>query len=482
MAVSVEWSRSSVPSPMSNLEYDVLAGPYSSGFAAGLSTVFQTPIGVWNRCHLGHLYSALTDGTDRNITAHPQGASLWESQVLPMVQEHFDQLEQLEANSYRHVGKLARLFQQNVFLHHLMLLPIRAQIGQLAANLGVGLAPHPEKAHTAALDVLDVATSRDLPFFTFVEQLIAQEAGALAGGEGIRLSSVAADGDGYGIAIPGWLEDGSYLSRYHRLLLRLGVTPSDLRSRAMTSAARAGDALTRLEKLATSTALRRQVAELPSVAERSRVVELHGPLMHVEYMYRMRRVVVSWGARLAAAGRLDAPECIFHLRLQELRRDAWEPRVVRQRKVRYDKHLSAPLPPPRAEWPLRDAQPLGSTARARLGALSEAPTEQLDGDSWRGIPASPGDASGQLVYLERQADIDKLGPEDIAVTPDGAAAWGWLALAGIPLVVTHGSRLSHAAALARVAGTPCIIAATNPAEVLPPGAAVAMSGDTGRMD
>ncbi len=467
---------------MSDLEYDILAGPYSSGFTMGLSTVFRTPIGVWNRRHQGHLYSVLSEGDDRSITDHPQGASLWDSHVKPIMRGHFDELEQLAAGSHRHVDQLARLFQQNIFLHHLMLLPSRAQLGELVTNLGVRLARRPEEEQAVALDVLDVATSRDFPFYAYIEQLVGQETGTSARGNSIPLSSVAADGDGYGLAIPGWLEDGAYLSRYRRLLLRLGVTPSVLRNRMMTSATRAGDALARLKQAANTTALQRQVADLPSVAEQSRIVELHGPLMHVEYMHRLRQVVVSWGVRLAADGRLDAPEHIFHLGQQELRSDVWDPRAVGQRKVSYDEHLSAPLPPSQGEWPLSEGQPVGETARRRLGVLSEAPVEQSGAYGWQGIPASAGGASGQLVYLERQADIDQLGPGDIAVTPDGAAAWGWLALAGIPLVVTHGSRLGHAAALARVGGIPCVIAATSPAAVVPPGAAVAMAGDTGRID
>lgn len=305
------WVRSSVPLPMSDLEYDVLAGSYSSGYAAALSTVFHTPVRVLSRRHEGHFYHALAEGGPGCVTEGAPGSSRWESDALPLLHRHFDELRRLAAGSHLDAGELPRLFQQNVFLHHLMLLPIRVRIDCLVADLGSRLASRPEERRAVALDVLDVATSRDFPLPTYLEQLVSEETGAAPSEGAVPLRSVAPDGDGYGIAVPGWLDDETYVVRYRRLLLRLGATSAALRDRALRSATRAADALTRLRQLSERVSLWREVEGLTAVAEQARITELHGPLMHVEYMHRIRGVVLAWGARLAAEDRLDAPEHIF---------------------------------------------------------------------------------------------------------------------------------------------------------------------------
>ncbi|WP_084161256.1 PEP-utilizing enzyme [Nocardia sp. BMG51109] len=72
-------------------------------------------------------------------------------------------------------------------------------------------------------------------------------------------------------------------------------------------------------------------------------------------------------------------------------------------------------------------------------------------------------------------------PGDIAVVPDSGPVWGWLAVAGIGLIVEHGGLLGHAPALARECGTACVVGAHGLGELVREGRVVKVSGDTGEV-
>ena len=66
MTHTFTWTRSSLPVPMSPLEFDILAAPYSQGYGRALSAVLQTPIRVVNRLVAGHLYTALASDASKS--------------------------------------------------------------------------------------------------------------------------------------------------------------------------------------------------------------------------------------------------------------------------------------------------------------------------------------------------------------------------------------------------------------------------------
>lgn len=80
--------------------------------------------------------------------------------------------------------------------------------------------------------------------------------------------------------------------------------------------------------------------------------------------------------------------------------------------------------------------------------------------------------------ISTQDDLDKVQPGNIALVPDAGPAWGWLALAGIPLIIEHGGLLGHAPALARESGTSCVIAGPGLSRLLTDSGTVKVSGDT----
>ncbi len=84
------WSRSSVPTPMSELEFDLLGAGYAAGFGRALTAFLDHPVDVLISRHHGHLYSTLVSGAQ-----HPSLAMLEVSPkrctevVLPRLAEHF---------------------------------------------------------------------------------------------------------------------------------------------------------------------------------------------------------------------------------------------------------------------------------------------------------------------------------------------------------------------------------------------------------
>jgi hypothetical protein len=69
----------------------------------------------------------------------------------------------------------------------------------------------------------------------------------------------------------------------------------------------------------------------------------------------------------------------------------------------------------------------------------------------------------------------------VALVPDAGPAWGWLALAGAPLIIEHGGPLGHAPAVARECGTACVVGGYGLSGLVAEGGIVKVSGDTGEV-
>jgi len=180
-----------------------------------------------------------------------------------------------------------------------------------------------------------------------------------------------------------------------------------------------------------------------------------------------RRTFLEMGGRLAAAGYLEAPEEIFHLKFSELERVS-----------------GFPLPPDRA------AELAAAVQRRKKRRSSLESTPLVDprlfphggpsGDALlRGMPGSPGVAEGPVRIVRDGAEFGRLAPGDVLVAPYTNPAWTPLFQRAAAVVVDTGSLASHAAIVAREYGIPAVMATVSGTQTLQDGEWVRVDGSQG---
>jgi PEP-utilising enzyme, mobile domain len=473
----LHWSRSSIPAPMSRLEYDLLGVGYAAGFGNALSGYTAHPIEVRTRRHRGHLYSAVVSGIDRDLPASPAAAPGWKADVLPRLAEHAAEFRQLATEEAGPALTRAReMFAECIAIHHNMLLPARRATADLLALTGTFTGDHMQCA-------LHAVTPAWSPTLQAAFNLADASPPDLVGDAAIiaRVACGATDGDGYGLAAPGWLEESAYARRVHRLLHRHGVTAACLRlvrTNAEDRRRRVADALAR----SCPSDLRGELASLLRNARMGAVLaEEHGPAMHIRYTCDLRALVLAHGKDLASAGLLSAPEDVMHATLAEITARTITPRLALRRRAAYTRSLSLPLPPASISCRVPARCELPGHAATRLTVLGSVAGHNTGQRSWQGHGAAAGHVRGHARVLRVQADLDMVQPGDVAVVPDAGPGWGWLAVAGVPLVIEHGSPLGHAPAIARLCGTACVIGGPGLSDAISEGQIIKVSGDTGEV-
>jgi pyruvate,water dikinase len=182
----------------------------------------------------------------------------------------------------------------------------------------------------------------------------------------------------------------------------------------------------------------------------------------------LRRTLLELGRRLADVGVLDAPEDVFHLKLDELERveGGWPPlpeladhlqRLVVRRRARRAELEGTPLVDP------------------RLFGRAEAAGDVL----LRGIPGSPGVAEGPVRIIRDASEFGKLLPGEVLVAPYTNPAWTPLFQRAGAVVVDSGGPASHAAIVAREYGIPAVMATVDGTRRLVDGQQVRIDGAQG---
>lgn len=182
----------------------------------------------------------------------------------------------------------------------------------------------------------------------------------------------------------------------------------------------------------------------------------------------LRRTLLELGRRLVEVGVLDAPEDVFHLKLNELERieGAWPPppqlaaelrALVIRRKAKRAELEGIPLVDP------------------RLFARAEAGGEVL----LRGTPGSPGVAEGPVCVVRDASEFGKLRPGDVLVAPYTNPAWTPLFQRAVAVVVDSGGPASHAAIVAREYGIPAVMGTVDGTHRLVDGQRVRVDGSRG---
>ena len=182
----------------------------------------------------------------------------------------------------------------------------------------------------------------------------------------------------------------------------------------------------------------------------------------------LRRALLELGRRLAGVGVLDAPEDIFHLKLEELERiDAtWPPQPQPAAELR------ATVVRRRARWADLEGTPL---VDPRLLRRSEVAGDAL----LHGTPGSPGVTEGPVRVIRDTSEFDKLRSGEVLVAPYTNPAWTPLFQRAIAVVVDTGTAASHAAIVAREYGIPAVMGTMDGTQRLTDGQQVQVDGNRG---
>lgn len=114
------------------------------------------------------------------------------------------------------------------------------------------------------------------------------------------------------------------------------------------------------------------------------------------------------------------------------------------------------------------------------GFLGEvcSPSQQL----FTGLGASPGSATGPASVVRGIADFAKVRHGDVLVAPNTNPAWTILFGRVAAVVVENGSRLSHAAIVAREYGLPAVVGLLGVCDAIGDGEEIRVDGDTGDVE
>jgi pyruvate,water dikinase len=167
------------------------------------------------------------------------------------------------------------------------------------------------------------------------------------------------------------------------------------------------------------------------------------------------------GELLAAEGKLDRPDDVFYLTIEELC-VKWPdnaPDLIVKRRRRRATYTEVSVP---TQW------------QGMPQAIHQNASDRRDESFIKGIGVSPGIIEGRARVL-LSPDFAEVTAGEILVTPTTDPSWSSVMFISAGLVVDIGGALSHAAIVARELGLPCVVNTKN-------GSQVVRSGDLLRVD
>jgi pyruvate,water dikinase len=214
---------------------------------------------------------------------------------------------------------------------------------------------------------------------------------------------------------------------------------------------------------------------------RVRGMEDHNHLMEQETEGTLREAIHRLGCALVAAGRVDDPDDVLHLGLDDLRAAAASPddlrplvaereaELERQRTLEPPPFLGAPPPPPPDFTKMPGWQEPPPAPEAAPGTLV-------------GTPASPGRATGRAVVAADTAVPPEVEPGDIVIARDAGPAWTPIFPLLGGLVLDDGWVTQHAAIVCREYGIPCVLATKTATTTVPHGSSITLDGTAGLVE
>ncbi len=195
---------------------------------------------------------------------------------------------------------------------------------------------------------------------------------------------------------------------------------------------------------------------------------------------RVRAILRELGKRFFADGRLESPEDVFYLELQEIF-DVWEgtsttldlSALARQRRTEFNIYEKTDAPPDRF-------QTRGPAHRYVTWEPTSSPPlpGEPSADAIKGTGACPGIVRGKVrVVLDPRGA--RLETGEILVARQTDPGWVVLFPSAAGLLVERGSLLSHSAIVSRELRLPCIVSLPGITTTLKTGDLVEMNGTTG---
>jgi pyruvate,water dikinase len=192
-----------------------------------------------------------------------------------------------------------------------------------------------------------------------------------------------------------------------------------------------------------------------------------------------REVLLGYGRRLMAEGRLDALDDVWMLRRDELRSALTDGRDVRTTVIaRADELIRGRIDGPA---PFLGAAPEDVERPAVLEKFYGRASSSDDARLLRGIGASVGVAEGTVRVVLGVEDFARVRRGDVLVSTTTTPAWTPLFASLAALVTETGGVLSHAAIVAREYGVPTVVAVAGATRNLPDGARVRVDGGAGEV-
>ena len=109
------------------------------------------------------------------------------------------------------------------------------------------------------------------------------------------------------------------------------------------------------------------------------------------------------------------------------------------------------------------------------------PTDSVS-NAIRGLPASPGRASGPVRIIRSQEEFGKFQRGDILVTQAAMPAWTPLFLRAAAVITDTGTMAAHASLVAREVGIPAVVGTGDATARLHDGQVVIVDGSAGLVE
>ena len=291
-------------------------------------------------------------------------------------------------------------------------------------------------------------------------------------------------GDKWGLSFPYWIEDPAPVIRN----LKDYITQPDrdpmaelnvLAEEREQAVAKARERLTGYPRQVVG-----QFEFLLKTAQTGTVLtEDHGFWIDFNGQYRVRRVVMAFGQRLANEGVIQGPGDVFYLNLDELRESAvgspgGDRRAVIEERQAEMEHFSQIQPPPILGM---DYGPAPDTPFSRFGAKfgGGPPPTSDEPDVLRGNPGSPGTVRGPARVVRSITEAEKLQAGDILVAETTAPPWTPLFATAGAVVTDTGGILSHCAIVAREYRIPAVVGTGMATARIQDGQLLEVDGDGG---
>jgi pyruvate,water dikinase len=192
-------------------------------------------------------------------------------------------------------------------------------------------------------------------------------------------------------------------------------------------------------------------------------------------MLPIRRIVLEIGRRLAAEGKLDAPEQALHFAFSDVTcwlRGYWDGDGARE--------LATDRIARRESWLAEDSPDL--ITQEPDGRMTVPPAQAASATwsgTWSGLGVSPGRAEGVVRTLRNPGESGRLQFGDVLIAPSTDPGWTPLLQRSAAIVVETGGFLSHGSIVAREFGIPAVANIPGILEVLRDGERIEVNGSNG---